>query len=591
MSWRDDIRVEMPEATAFITGAGISADAPTNGPVGIQLMKRALHVGFREDVRDPITRAYAALQLPGADTRPRLEAVLEIVERCHGSGVLSQLLSDLEHADPNELHRFFARHLQRGGRHVTANFDVLVEKALGGEHEHLTHIHGSLARGVNSLGATLSRIERGFDPDLRDRVRAELFDPAVRNIVIVGYSGLDYFDMNPFLRESVRGGFADGLRVTLLLHDRELTEPKTVPALDLLALQPFRTNRPDGPVIEAVTGPTTAMLAHYADAWQVTPPVSRPRIDHPRPEIAVSPEEKLDATLELYAHMGLFAAIDDLGLKARTLEPRIRSERDWARARYRRYRRIAQRRSPGDDPASVLDRRNIVTRAHWIRGAYFRAYRSLLRSLPRAQSPDLADTLVGLDTLELWGRILVHIGRCPDVRRFATDARRRAAKDAIEAYRDRNSRLGIESQTRIKSVLADLDHDETATNRDIEEWDETIASFDEFESLHNRLQYEHGRLRKAVNLKSPSVMLDDFKRMETRYQIIGQSESAFRVRFLPGGAFAFPFLATAWRLLFLDTTLWHKVRLGGGLFLERQSERSRVVRDRARVANPRRSTS
>ncbi len=146
-----------PDRVVFWTGAGISFAAPTWAPGGITLVERALTSFFEPGFLSRLRGYYGALDL--ARKHPRLETVLDVVRRIHGVDALADLLSDLRQAQPNELHRFFADHLNLGGRHITANFDTCIEACHA---ENITHFHGSFQDGADALGATLARIQRGF---------------------------------------------------------------------------------------------------------------------------------------------------------------------------------------------------------------------------------------------------------------------------------------------------------------------------------------------------------------------------------------------------------------------------------------------
>ncbi|MDP3984888.1 MAG: hypothetical protein Q8Q52_07805 [Acidimicrobiia bacterium] len=185
-----------PADVVFLTGAGISANAPTNGPVGYELTTRALSNAFLPETLEEVQRGYEALGF-GAGRMPRVEAILEIAARVHGQEVLEDLLEDLAVARPNEFHRFFAEHVLAGGGHLTANFDTAIERAVVGAE--VLHFHGSLAFGTAGLGATLSRIERGFPDEVGAELRELLVGQHRHTLVVAGYSGLDFFDMDPFI--------------------------------------------------------------------------------------------------------------------------------------------------------------------------------------------------------------------------------------------------------------------------------------------------------------------------------------------------------------------------------------------------------
>lgn len=67
--------------------------------------------------------------------------------------VLSGVLAAVAAAVLNRLHRFYAAHLERVGRHITANFDNCIEKAAvetlpkSAVDDRVLHFHGSLFAG------------------------------------------------------------------------------------------------------------------------------------------------------------------------------------------------------------------------------------------------------------------------------------------------------------------------------------------------------------------------------------------------------------------------------------------------------------
>mgnify|MGYP000388346466 FL=1 len=66
-----------PENLVLWIGAGLSADAPTNGPLGRTLTDRALDHYFAPGTRRRLTALYTDLDAPNAKYRPRLETVLD----------------------------------------------------------------------------------------------------------------------------------------------------------------------------------------------------------------------------------------------------------------------------------------------------------------------------------------------------------------------------------------------------------------------------------------------------------------------------------------------------------------------------------
>ena len=197
--------------TTFWSGVGISCDPPTSGPIGVTLTRRALDLGFDgPTVEDRLTTAYRELAVfDGRRIRalPRLETVLDVAVAEHGVEMLAAVLEDLMEPEPNALHRFFAQHLSVGGQHVTANFDTCIERAVDGvDPSQIVHIHGVVGDWA-AMGARLSVIEEGFPPHLASQLRGIL--SRTQLLVVVGYSGLDYFDVDPFWRAMpARKGFS-----------------------------------------------------------------------------------------------------------------------------------------------------------------------------------------------------------------------------------------------------------------------------------------------------------------------------------------------------------------------------------------------
>ena len=90
-----------PANVAFWSEAGISADAPTNGPLGRSLTDRAAERYLADDALRELARLYERLDAPNAAYRPRLETVLDALTETYGLGGLWDVLSDLQVAVPN----------------------------------------------------------------------------------------------------------------------------------------------------------------------------------------------------------------------------------------------------------------------------------------------------------------------------------------------------------------------------------------------------------------------------------------------------------------------------------------------------------
>ncbi|MDQ0239519.1 hypothetical protein [Arthrobacter bambusae] len=564
--------------TLFVSGAGISADAPTNGPLGVTLTCRALRHGFLQDTQDNINAGYAALGID-AQFWPRLEAVLGVLRNVHGSSELANVLADLSRAMPNDLHRFFANHLDVGGRHVTANFDMLIESRMLATPDKLVHIHGSFADagGVDALGATLTRIEFGFSLEMRRALDRVLLDPEVKHIVFVGYSGSDYFDMTPYLRDMASSGALSGRMFTIIRHSE--SAPSVIsPLIESPLIDALSVN---GGQLLLIEGRTADILGQIASGWSFGPPCPLPREVSADLVLSELPETaRAHASLELYAHMGMFeqlAKFVDGG--GSWPSAHIAAEYFWARGAYRAYAQWAKSQWPDADTSSRARRAHIEANTHWIRGSYLRA----LRAVNRGLALEGADVDVVLRLLELKGRIFVHMRHCPDVRGLVRTRMRRELANTIKEYAaEHNESIGVHMRERARSVVTDL-LPEATLGVDIRHWDASVVAFNEYESLNSVLNFQHSRLRRLVATEPQNVRLRDFVDLRSKYEVVGMVEGARRVTLLPGGGYAFPFWQTIRELAGYEVTVHHRIRLIAGFLLERTRSRSiriaRISRD------------
>ena len=563
--------------TLFISGAGISADAPTNGPLGMTLTRRALSHGFLPNTQDRINETYAALGVNSA-LRPRLEAVLDVLRNVHGLPELARILADLSSAEPNDFHRFFANHLDAGGRHITANFDTLIESRMATKPNQLVHLHGSFADkgGVDDLGATLTRIEFGFTPQMRRALDRILLNPEVKHIVFVGYSGSDYFDMTPYLRAVATSDGLRGRTITMIKHANKISSiiPPTseLPLIDALRVNDVR--------LLIIEGRTADIVGTIASEWPIVPPRPQPRgVVADMALVELQHSARAYASLELYTHMGMFnqlAAFAESGESWPSAY--VAAEYYWAQGAYRDYARWAKCQWPGSDTTSRARRAHAESNLHWIRGAYFRA----LREVNRGLSLEAVEFDAVLKLLELKGRIYVHMRYCPDVRGLISKRRRRELASTIKEFSAVHfDAIGVHMRIRAGSVVTDLLPEEPlgASMRD---WDAMVVAFNEYESLNSVVNYQHARLRRFVATAPRNVRLSDFQELRKNYETVGLLEGARRVTLLPGGGYAFPFWRTLRELACYEVTVYHRVRLVAGFLLERTRRRSIMIARRSR---------
>lgn len=569
-----------PESVVFLTGAGISADAPTHGPIGLELTRRALDYAFLSETLDEVREVYARVLPNGSRELPRLEAVLEIAAQVHGVDVLEQLLADLVDATPNALHRFFREHLQRGGRHVTANFDSLIE--LGSADVKPLHFHGALdgsPQQFERLGARLSLLERGFDPAMRDRLRSALLGTPNPTLVFVGYSGLDFFDVDPFLA-GVSGDFAKaGGAVVWMTHDHLAARGRLValgehedapPALRLL--------RAAGVPTVEVRGLTRSLLDAFARQWGISPLRARPsnarRLSlRPLPITA-----RAEASRRLYLHMGLYLSHERLvgrhPLLSRNAGPAVQAEIAWQQGRYRRALHHWRASYAGADAATKSRRVERQAAVLWVRGSYLRAYLTSRRAVRFAVASRNEDAVAA--ALETQARILIHAGRTPDLRWFSTPSRRDRLATRIRTL-SAGRRFGTHLEVRLRDVLALLARDPERVGAKTDGADAPDGSevFNQYESLSSALDYRRGRKRARVAEGKETMSREWLEDFENAAELLGKTAAIKSLPTLPGATEYYTAPRALWLLATAPATVWHRMRLVVRYLLARLDQQER----------------
>jgi hypothetical protein len=159
----------------------------------------------RDEVEDEFRRADMHDNSGRRKELPRLEWVLEHAYRVAGQdalGVLDALATPIY----NDLHLTLAEHLADGGAHITVNLDACVQNAAAANRLGLvepTHLHGSI-QGVarEDLVVRSGQLGVGLTDAHRHAIRSAL--AGVELLAFAGYSGRDYFDVEPFLSEWAR---------------------------------------------------------------------------------------------------------------------------------------------------------------------------------------------------------------------------------------------------------------------------------------------------------------------------------------------------------------------------------------------------
>jgi len=559
-----------PSSLVLWLGAGISVDSPTNGPRGTDLTHRALDGFMMPSTAATIRDLYDTLQVPNADMRPRLETVLDAVFEVYGARGLRSALNDLEGPPSNAHHEFLNTLGRAGASLITANFDTCIERSSGSPAE-VVHFHGELAPhgDIAGLGARLGVIENGFPAPLVARLDHELSRADVEWLVVIGYSGSDFFDATPYLVERLSGPGAP--RVLWYEYSTEAFDwdaDADIPGRDLLARL-----RGSGVQVTAVKGPLRDLFARMSGLWGLPLP-------HPGTALArrdwtgdfePSEPERRAASAALFARMGYRAGVIDAYSEQRALSPvewdRL-ADAYWGAGRYRKARAAWEAAFSGgtlEDRARRAERRGAIK---WVRGDLLAAERTLWRAIRRWASPETAvSDRAKAALLETYGRVVQHMERMPDARWFVRRGRaRQVGARLAEVRASMSGSEGVALRARLANVARALEHapDEgLAQHRD---------AFSESEALSSWLNYEHSWLRERATSPAHAGSRPDradYAVQASRERAIGATGDLARVYMIPG-ATAHYRVGEFWRALKpVEFTGWHKARMIVGYAIQR----------------------
>ena len=427
------------------------------------------------------------------------------------------------------------------------------------------------------MGARLSVIETGLPASIQTELRSIISNSDL--LVIVGYSGLDYFDVDPFWHVSSNEGLLTGKVVLWVEHEQSGWVIGEDPDKPHPQLEGFTAG---GAEVYVIRAPTAAVLSGLAVNW------SLPTLEAPPPrevrgeiELGLSPRARERATTRLLSVMGLHDSVRQR-LAGRSLD---REEHEWAASaawtagRYRESaEHWAEARPDGDaEDAAVRTERHAA--ALWLRGELRHSRRELVAGLKRAElygvSPE--ERLVMAETL---GRVLVHMTRLPDTRFLVTSGRRHEALCYLDRAQDGLSGpLGVQMTARIDGVRESL-----TGGAPLRAAEEPVRDFKQSEALLAMLNYRHAELRKRA-IDGEAVDPIEYRRQAADFLCIGDNGDAVRVALLPGAEPAFSPKSVWQGFRSVDFTWWHRVRLFTAWYGRRTLRRSRAIRrSRARGA-------
>lgn len=570
-----------PGDVVVLSGAGVSRDPPASLPLGGDLLARVFEGCFEAGVLDTILDYHQQLGLVTTSpcdgevvTRPpRLETVLGVAVDVHGLASTMAVLDDLRHAPFNALHAVLAAHLAVGGRQLTANFDGCIERAaaaLGTSDGDLWHFHGSLARDPTgaSLGATLRAIESGF-PD-GDAARFGTALQAGRRLVVLGYSGSDFFDVDPAIAELAPGELRR-LGVLWVAHQATGLVHRPVDAADP---QLLRLLARAGAEVTVLCADTAAVGATLAAIWGLAPPspaVDAPTSPRPEPTVGGSapvdpdrpqrperpdPDRRARATFRLCRQLRLHNEVDrllsDPGLQLSPIE-RFRARVDvlWDQGRYATARRL-WRRAPAE--VAAWERTERIGACLWEQGRLVPAYLWLTYHLRRLEPGSPAR----LRSAETAARVVLRMLRGPDTRWLG---RRlgpglRAELEAVD--RGHGIDMYLRAQDVAQQLATGAGTHPAATAEDARTSSEWFLEAGDLAAL---LAYRHSWYRRSYDPTTPiDVLARRYRRHQADKDLVGSAGA--RAMLLPGAERVYSTRELVTDLLGpTQFAPWHRTRL------------------------------
>lgn len=555
------LRRTNPENLVIWSGAGLSADAPTNGPLGKKLTDRALEHYFAKETAETLAKLYSDLNVPNAQFRPRLETVLDALAEALGLDFLYDVLSDLSHIPPNRHHIRVAELQHAGTKLITANFDTCIQRALSPAAT-VIHFHGLLHPDVpiDSLGARLRIIDRGFTPEMTARLTEALDDANNGPILFIGYSGSDFFDATPFLLDYL----STSNKRTVLWHQysasgfsikeasSETTNPIIASAIgsghevliikgtldQLFEILCTESLQPHSPISESQT----------STVWQ--------------PRLYPTDTQRLRASALLYGRIGYRKRTLEL---YNTLTPSSPVEHDlladayWGAGKYRYALQHWLRSIPGNDRNAWALKAERIAAYYWITGRLIRAERLLRRTIDHCTTDP---TSVSMDCLAklftTYGRVITHMRRSPDttivlprksVKRIA-----RLSNEFLATNRQSLTQtVGIELANASAAIAERKDHTLT----------QSVSTFEEREALSAWLSYCHAalRVRAGSQILSTRPTELEYRQHANRVLRTGSYGDYMRSMDIPGAAQYFSIREFLQTMTKVEMSTWHRLRI------------------------------
>lgn len=277
--------------------------------------------------------------------------------------------------------------------------------------------------------------------------------------------------------------------------------------------------------------------------------------------------------------MGMFRSHERLIGKFAFLRPQVdaatRAEIAWQKGQYRQARASWDELHAGDDAASVARRLERQAAVLWVRGAYLRAYVLCRRSVRFALLSGDPDVLGA--AFETQARVLVHAARTPDLRWFATNARRRKLAERIDDV-TRGERFGAHLHERLQDVRALLTVDperEHVGGRVAVETTHAAETFNQYESLSAMLDFRRGAMRARARAGIEPITGDWIETYRRAASALGKDVGVRSLLTLPGAASHYSLVEGVRLLTTAPATIWHRLRLVAWFLLAHNPRRRR----------------
>lgn len=614
VSWQTEIRrvaesagVERACELVVFSGAGISQEHPTHAPSGWGLMTAALANFFLPGTLDEMGDTYDAIRRVTGQPeavfygRPRLEAVLDVVNEVYGPEGLAHLTPYFAGRQSNRVHAMLAAHLSQGGPQITANFDRFIEHLALPESPQINHFHGQIESPSDTLpfGARLGAIEHGFEAAERSRFLEPLVDDRTRCVAFIGYSFSDYFDATPAIVSAIQSGALDGKTLVWFKYDRERSEPVIVPPDpdDLRGV--IGTALARGIVVVTVVGRSgdalfellAAVGCELDEGWTTEVVCDGSEVARLPPYPLEDGQEKT-ATLLLLSRFGMLGRIPSkrLDLTADDIPPAMRTEYYWKKGHYEEARTSALAALQPERPFDQIRMLLLHARFDWIEGRLGSAGRQVLAAIRELDRESDAPASLRIEALERYGRIAVHMRRTPDarlallpgLRRRLPDYERRA--ELLLASRDAELTAMSHLQDALRSFQVEvlgrrsrIVDSETATRRA-----DLMERFNQTESIDSYVGYLRGNANLGI-WELPATDGNWQEQMSKLYDAVGnEADNSRLILFEPPGSSLQPL--KPWRAArALDVSTYHRLRMLARHWMKRLPRMARQLIKKGRL--------